>query len=139
MTEQMRFPLKMSTNTFKVFQFLILFIALLEPNTCAVVSPKANRLVEQPPVPTLNLKASQTDDRFLQEKFDKYKQLDKVDQLDRLDRLQANEQSSNSVFVPSDLNENIEESTKNVVLWTPENCKFAFQVWHFSMRSPCLG
>lgn len=110
----------MSTNTLKFVQFLILFIALLEPSTCAVVSPNPEQ------APTLNLKASQTDDRFLQEKFDKYKQLDKVDQLDRL---QANEQSSNAVFVPSDLNENIEESTKNVVLWTPENCKFAFQVF----------
>lgn len=114
----------MSANRLQFFPLLILFLALLEPRTCSVVHPKSNR--EQPAVGTLNLEASQTDDRFLLDKFDKYKQVDKVDQLNTLDRLQANEQNRNPGFVPFELNENIEESTKNVVLWTPENCKFAF-------------
>ena len=115
----------MSAN--RCFPLLILFIALLESRTCSVVHHlKLNR--EQPAVGTLNLEASQTDDRFLLDKFDKYKQVDKVDQLNNstLDRLQANEQSRSPGFVLFELNENIEESTKNVVLWTPENCKFAF-------------
>lgn len=109
----------MSKQTF--IQFLLFFIALFEPYTCAILAPKPNR--EQPAVGTLNLEASQLDDRFLLDKFEKYKQLNK------LDKLEANEQSANSVFVPFELNENIEESTKNVVLWTPENCKFTFQVY----------
>ena len=114
---------KMPTNTFKFIQFLILFIALFEPNTCAVVKPQSNG--EQP----LNSEASQTDDRFLLDKFDKYKRVDKAHQLDRL---KADEQSLSSGFVPFELNENTEENTKNVVLWTPENCKFAFRVELFN-------
>ena len=102
---------KISTKT-----YLILLIALFKLNTCALVNAKLNRPIRSSQ--TSNQEASQTDDKYLLDKFEKY------DKLKKIDKLQINEQNSNSILTSFNLNENVEEDTKNVIYWTPDNCKF---------------
>ena len=99
----------MSAIIFKFLIFSITLFELTERSQAARLNQiKLDRIIR--PMPnTLNLEASQTDDRFTPDKIDTF------------NKLQTNEQRSNSVLMPYELNENVEESTKNVIYWTPEN------------------